>query len=112
MSETDVEDWLTGAGYRRDDGAWIVPGSFDENLHDLVFAEYERRTGYPLSVTRGRTGSMGPLFAALVVDLLGRGHPEDYQKRIVTALLDAVIESGYWPTAFSVVRDEFEATPC
>ncbi len=111
MDESDVHVWLTESGYITRSGntsTYSYPPGADDALCVYIFNEYERRTGYPLSVARGRTGSMGPLCMPRVVDLLGRGHTKEYKHRIVERLLDVVIESGYWPEAFSVVRRDFE----
>ena len=103
-----VDEWLAATGAPRAAHGWEYPPNADRELIAYVFEEYERRDGSPLSVVRGHTGSDGPYFAPRIVEILGRGHPVEYQHRIVEVLLDAVFESHDWLDAFEVTRREFE----
>lgn len=108
--ESAVREWLAAAGYQRADGTWIYPPGEPAAAVAMLFAEYARRTGYPLSVARGQTGSAGPLYAPRALDLLGRGMDIEVQRLMVITLLHEAEQTHNWHDAIAVTRSRFERT--
>lgn len=73
----------------------------------LLFYRYEERTGWELSVIRGRTGSAGVIEAPRLVAVLGENRNHAERSRIVEQMLDVVIATNDWGAAFDAVLERW-----